>query len=92
VNLVVTLEKTHSILSLDALPKDQIKKWTVGSVKTPGGVLIVVGVVVILVIGIAGLWSIYKKKSKKNMDEVTASLKKLVFWNPIIRAYLIACL
>ena len=91
-NLVVTLEKTHSILSLDALPKDQIKEWTVGNVMTPGGVLIAVGVVAILVIGIGGLWSIYKKKSKKNMDEVTASLKKLVFWNPIIRAYLIACL
>jgi hypothetical protein len=52
----------------------------------------VVGVGVISLMLVAYLVQLFRKKFPEKAQELYIKAKRAVFWNPIIRAYLIACL
>jgi len=92
VNLKVTIEKTNGILKLEALPKKQVQGWLLKPLETRRGLVTVIGVGVILLLLAIWLVQLLAKKFPEKAQQLYVKAKLAVFWNPIIRAYLIACL
>lgn len=101
-NVELCLNNTKSILEMDALPKEEIAEY----LKNKGEkltdedvrgtsilflVLLILGVICLAIL-IWQIWVYFKKRYPVKADKFKSFLSHAIFFNPMIRIFLMACL
>ena len=80
--MVVLIQKTNGLISLDSFPKEKIKDWFLSQERGTSLFLIAGGVSLIVIFVVV----IYRYPGIA--DTIKRSVYKTIFWNGIIRPYL----